>query len=397
VRLLLVQPSLDPPGGGHLVAAWVIEALRGEHNLTLLGWEPPNLDSVNRHFGTSLVAHDFRLVLPSATVRRLVARSPLPAALLKHALLLRLARRLAAGHDLLLTADNETDFGRPGIQYVHYPKLDPERPDVDVHWYHGAPLVAAYRAFTRWLGGTTDAGMRANLTLVNSAFTAARVRALHGIEPVILYPPVPGAFPAVPWHARRDGVVAIGRLSPEKRLADVIHAVRLARRSGADLDLHLIGSDSDRAYTDEIRSLIRDDAWAHLHLDLARDALLRLVAAQRYGMHAMVDEPFGIAVAEMLRAGCIPFVHASAGPREIVGDDSRLLFRNPAEAAERLLAVHRDPAAQDALRTTLAARAEQFSSDRFVDELRAIVAARGLGARLEPAPQRTIGDAETSA
>lgn len=377
MRLLLVQPSLAPPGGGHLVAAWVIEALRGEHRLTLLSWEPPDLTSVNRHFGTSLVVDDFTLALPSAALRRLVALSPLPAALLKHSLLMRLAHRLAARHDLLLTADNEADFGRPGIQYVHYPKLDPERPDVDLHWYHGAPLVAAYRAFVRRLGRITDAGMRANLTLVNSTSTAARVRALHGIEPVVLYPPVPGVFPSVPWHARTDGVVAIGRLSPEKRLEDVVHAVRLARRGGADLELHLIGSDSDRAYTDEIRSLVREHAaWAHLHIDLTRDALLRLVARQRYGMHAMVDEPFGIAVAEMLRAGCIPFVHASAGPQEIVGDDPRLLFRDPAEAAERLLAVHREPAAQHALRATLAARAQHFSSTRFVDELRAIVAAR---------------------
>jgi glycosyltransferase involved in cell wall biosynthesis len=354
VRLLVVQPSLAPPGGGHLVAAWVIEALRRDHRLTLLAWEPPDLASVNRHFGTSLVPGDFTLVLPSAAVRRLVAWSPLPAALLKHALL-----------------------GRPGIQYVHYPKLDPGRPDVDLQWYHGAPLVAAYRAFTRRLGRTTDAGVRANLTLVNSAYTAARVRELYGIEPVVLYPPVPGEFPAVPWHARNDGVVAIGRLSPEKRLADVVHAVHLARRGGADLDLHLIGSEGDRAYLDEVRALVREHAaWVHLHLDLARDELLHLVAAQRYGLHAMIDEPFGIAVAEMLRAGCIPFVHASAGPREIVGDDPRLLFRDPAEAAQRLLAVHRDPAAQDALRASLAVRAQEFSTTRFVDELRTLVAGR---------------------
>lgn len=377
MRLLLVQPSLAPPGGGHLVAAWVIEALRAEHRLTLLSWEPPDLASVNRHFGTSLVAGDFTLVVPSPALRRMVALSPLPAALLKHALLMRLAHRLAARHDVLLTADNEADFGRPGIQYVHYPKLEPERPDVDVRWYHGAPLVAAYRALTRRLGRTTDDGVRANLTLVNSAYTAARVRARYGIEPVVLYPPVPGEFPSVPWQARRDGVVAIGRLSPEKRFEDVVHAVRLARRGGADLELHVIGSDGDRAYGDAIRALVREHAaWAHLHVDVARDELLRLVAQQRYGLHAMVDEPFGIAVAEMLHAGCIAFVHASAGPREIVGDDPRLLFRDPAEAAERLLAVHRDPASQDALRATLAERARQFSSARFADELRAIVAAR---------------------
>lgn len=378
VRVLMVQPSLAPPGGGHLVAAWMLEALRAEHRLTLLTWEPPDLARVNRHFGTSLVADDFALLLPPAGVRRLLARSPLPAAFLRSALLLREARRHAPHHDLVITADNEADFGRPGIQYVHYPKLDPARPAVDLRWYHGArPLLAAYRALARRLGGVSDAGVRANTTLVNSPSTAERVRALHGIEAVVLYPPVPGSFPDVPWHERADGVVAIGRLSPEKRIEDVLRAVELARRGGADLALHVIGSDGDRAYAERVRARVREHAaWTHLHLDLARDDLARLVATQRYGLHAMIDEPFGIAVAEMLHAGCIPLVHASGGPRAIVGDDPRLLFRDPAEAAERLLAVLRDPRAQHELRATLAVRARQFSCARFVDELRAIVAAR---------------------
>lgn len=375
----MVQPSLAPPGGGHLVAAWMLEALRAEHRLTLLTWEPPDLASVNHHFGTSLAATDFTLLLPATRVRRLLARSPLPVALLKSALLLREARRHAPSHDLVITGDNEADFGRPGIQYVHYPKLDAERPAVDLRWYHGArPLVAAYRALARRIGGVSDAGVRANSTLVNSPFMAARVRALHGVEPVVLHPPVPGAFPDVPWSARADGVVAIGRLSPEKRLEDVLRAVEIARRGGADLELHVVGSDGDRAYARDLRARIRERAaWAHLHEDLARDALLRLVASQRYGLHAMVDEPFGIAVAELLRAGCIAFVHASGGPRDIVGSDPRLTFRDPAEAAERLLAVHADPRLQNELRAMLAARAAQYSTTRFVDELRAIVAAHG--------------------
>jgi glycosyltransferase involved in cell wall biosynthesis len=378
VRVLLVQPSLDPPGGGHLVAAWMIEALRGRHEVTLLAWTPPDLARVNHHFGTSLRGSDFALLLPSATLRRVLARSPLPTALLKSALLQRVARRHAPRHDLLLTADNEADFGRPGIQYVHYPKLDPARPAVDLRWYHGAaPLLAAYRVIVRRIGGTTDAGVRANLTLVNSSYMARRVRTLHGVSPVVLYPPVPGDFPDVPWSARADGVVVIGRLSPEKRIEDALAAVRHARRAGADLALHVIGSVGDPAYARDIQAQLHEhDAWAHLHLDLARDALVRLVATQRFGLHPMVEEPFGIAPAEMLRAGCIPLVHASGGPPEIVGEEPRLLFRDPGEAAERLLALHRDPALQAELRARLAPRAARFSSARFVDELRAIVAGR---------------------
>jgi hypothetical protein len=69
-------------------------------------------------------------------------------------------------------------------------------------------------------------------------------------------------------------------------------------------------------------------------------------------------------------------LEALRGPPEIVGDEPRLAFRDPTEAAERVLAAHRDPALQAELRATLAPRAERCSSARFVDELRSIVAAR---------------------
>jgi len=93
VRILLVQPSIAPPGGGNLVAAWMLQALRDEHRATLLSWEPPNLAACNRFFGTSLGAGDFELRLASRIARRVGALTPVPLALMKHGLLLRQARR----------------------------------------------------------------------------------------------------------------------------------------------------------------------------------------------------------------------------------------------------------------------------------------------------------------
>src|SRR5207249_3506195 len=177
--------------------------------------------------------------------------------------------------DVLMTADNEADFGRPGIQYVHYPKLDPVRPEVDLRWYHGSRAVMAlyYRAGRR-LGGISDDGVRRNLTLANSAFIAARIRAPHGIEAVVLHPPVPGDFPAVPWEAREDGFVALGRISPEKRLEDVIEILRRVRARAEAVRLHLVGTDDDPGYTARIRRLVAADAaWIPLHANLARPDL----------------------------------------------------------------------------------------------------------------------------
>jgi glycosyltransferase involved in cell wall biosynthesis len=109
----------------------------------------------------------------------------------------------------------------------------------------------------------------------------------------------------------------------------------------------------------------------------AREALVRLLARQRYGIHAMLDEHFGIAVAEMVRAGCIVFVSQDGGPREIVGDEPRRLFASIPDAIRKVRAVIDDPALQGTLRAHLARRGTLFSAERFVRELRAIVRAAG--------------------
>ena len=374
-KILLVQPSLDPPGGGNLVAAWMLQALREDHALSLLTWQPPDLAACNRHFGTALREDDYQLHCAPPLVRRLARVSPTPAALLKDAYLMRRARDLAAEHDVAITCNNETDFGRRGIQYISYPKLSPVRPAVDLHWYHAsrAALALYYRVAAR-IARFSVARMKTNLTLVNSAYMAGGVRALHGIDPIVLYPPVVGERAAPAWAERENGFVCVGRLSREKRLDTAVEIVRRVRAGGDDVALHVIGVPDDRGHVRLVRRLARRHAdWMRLHMDLSRAELTRLVARQRYGVHAMVDEPFGIAVAEMLRAGCVTFVHASGGPAEIVGERAELLWSDVDDAVDKIRAVLRDPSRQSALRGHIATRAALFSADRFCAELRALV------------------------
>jgi glycosyltransferase involved in cell wall biosynthesis len=74
--------------------------------------------------------------------------------------------------------------------------------------------------------------------------------------------------------------------------------------------------------------------WVRLHRDVPRDALGPLLAARRYGIHAMADEPFGMAVAEMVRAGCIVFAPDTAGPAEIIGAYPPVTFASATQAIE---------------------------------------------------------------
>ena len=82
-RVLLVQPSMQPPGGGNGVAAWVLQALVGEHDVTVLSWTPVEVDAINRFFGTHLQPRDFKTLLVPRGWVRIVDRLPVPATLVK--------------------------------------------------------------------------------------------------------------------------------------------------------------------------------------------------------------------------------------------------------------------------------------------------------------------------
>lgn len=374
-RILLVQPSLQPPGGGNGVAAWMIEALKHEHAVSVLTWHPLDLAPINHYYGTALKPSEFGHAIVPAVTRVGLDLVPVPLSLLKTSLLLRQAKRLRHAFDVVITANNEADFGCRGIQYVHFPWAYQPRPPVDLRWYHcsSAAVDAYYRLCVR-VAGFSFERMRHNLTLVNSRWTGAKVRERHGIDSIVLYPPVAGEFLDVPWPHRSDGFVCIGRISPEKELDKIIDILAMVRARGRQVHLHIIGSPDNPRYYEHIRRRARAHAaWISLHDNLSRAELMRLVSQHRYGMHGMSEEHFGMAVAEMVQGGCLPFVPRGGGQTEIIGDEPRLLYETPEDAAAKIMHVLSDTGVQQALRAHLAARRELFSTEVFVHSIRGIV------------------------
>lgn len=70
----------------------------------------------------------------------------------------------------------------------------------------------------------------------------------------------------------------------------------------------------------------------------------------------------------------IVWVPRGGGQVEIVGDEPALLYDSEDEAAEKILATLADDREQTRLREHLATRAALFTTERFVDQVRAIVA-----------------------
>jgi glycosyltransferase involved in cell wall biosynthesis len=377
-RVLLVQPSMQPPGGGNGVAAWILQALVADHDVTVLSWWPVDVNPINRFFGTTLRRGDFHTLVVPSQWRFIPDHLPVPASLLRSALLMRYTRRVSRDFDVIVGVHNETDYGRRGIQYVHYPTYLRPRPDVDYRWYHRwTPLLESYYQLADRVGGFSFERLKDNLTLANSDWTASQVKRLLGIDAQTLYPPVADPGVGWPWSERRTAFLSLGRISPEKEYERSMRILARVRERVPELTFTIAGTwdRHARRYFDRLeRQAAAFGSWIQFRQNPSRQELRGLFASHRYGIHAMREEHFGMAPAEMVRAGMVVWVPRGGGQMEIVGDEPALLFDTEEEAAEKILGVLLDPAQQSRIRDHLARQAEGFGADRFMNEVRAIVA-----------------------
>ena len=380
-RILVCHCRLIPHGGRSGVAAWILEALRQDYTVTLLTSEPVDLSLLDGYYGTSLTGSDLQVRTMAPVVRGFLGLDPDPGSVQKRAYLMRLCKRVRHQYDLVVGTDNEGDFGPPAIQYIHYPFLAHLYPRVRSSC--DLPLGQKLACFSKgeirpWMlvADYSFDRMKANHTLVNSDWTGRWVKRVYGIDSTTVHPPAPGIFPEIAWEERADGFVMMGRLSVLKRFDWCLKVLSAVRTRFPQIRMHLVGMSYLEAgdYPVFLRGLAQaNSSWVTLHEDLSRGELAELAARQRYGMHAFKNEHFGMAVAEMVRAGCIPFVHNSGGPPEIVGNDRRLIYESEEDAAQKIMRVLGDPAAQEDIRQRLALRKDFYSVETFVRAIRAEV------------------------
>jgi glycosyltransferase involved in cell wall biosynthesis len=370
-KVLFVSHDLVPAGGGSLVTCWALQALASAYDVTAIAWERPDFGVLDRMFGTSLARARFEIVTPSAAEKWAVDSIPDNSLHQRANYLLRMAKRRAHAFAASVASGFESDLGRRGIQYVNYPYISQRSQPWTVAG--DAPLAARVRAvlggrLPLWMliSGYSFERMRSNLTLTNSRWSRGVMNAA-GIPCEVLYPPAPGDFAGTAWDERRDAFACVGRMVPEKRQDWVADTLALVRREWPALELHICGPASDARFVERLEAEARAHGpWVHIHRGLPRRDLVAVLANCRYGIHAELNEHFGIAPAEMARAGCIPFVHASGGQVEIVDDDPRLCYATAEDAAAKILAVLRDRGMQDELRSTVRARSERFAPEAFV-------------------------------
>jgi glycosyltransferase involved in cell wall biosynthesis len=371
-RIAIIHPMLSM-GGASAVAVWTIEALKAAYDVTLITIKRVNLAELNNFFGSNIQEDEITI----KQVWRLSEVIP-NGYLLKVHLAQRYYKQHLNEYDLAIATNCEMDLGKRGIQYINIPTLTDETirkigqmPSKLLH--HQGYLRKIYKYTCVLLSGFCEERMKQNITLVNSNWAGQNVKEVYGLEGQRVYPPVLDDFPIISWKEREEGFVCIGCVSLQKGVETIIEIIRKIRQVKPQIHLHIIGRSSDKGLGKKINRLCSQNAdWLFWEKKLSRKQLTSLVARHKYGIHGMPNEHFGIAVAEMAKAGCITFVPNNGGQVEIVAD-KRLVYDNAADAVAKITNVINNSEIQEELRRHLTQQRLNFSIDAFTKAIRDVV------------------------
>ena len=400
--LLVPQPGHRPRvvighpimgfGGSEARVMWLIEALKRDHDVTVVttgGW---NLSALNAYYGTRVAADEVKVRI--APVPPLTGG--LSMAALRGACYQRFARKIAGEYDLRISAYNLTDWGLPAVHFIadfswHRSIRDRIDPPTPGFFYRDSLLRRTYLSSAARFGSPSGRRvLRDDLLIANSQWTVDLIKRWCGVEcGAVVYPSVWAEFPTIPWEKKELAFAMIGRISPEKQIERAIAILEGVRERGHAVRLHLCGQIENDKYGRRIAQLCRDRAdWIIPEGRVSGGRKALILAQCRFGIQTREAEPFGISVAEMMKAGAIVFAPSDGGQAEVL-QRPELLFGNVDEAVDKICATMSNPDLQESLRMKLRQRAEAFSAEKFVQSARGqLVSKAGDGVAI-PAFQRT--------
>ncbi|MDY7022447.1 MAG: glycosyltransferase [Cyanobacteriota bacterium] len=348
-------------GGAESVGLWILEALKDQYNVTLFTLLPINFEKLNSAYGThlsedSVPVQSFLPKSAQTSLDFLVANNNIIRKLLNH-FYIREFKANAQEYDLVLSGYNATDLGKKGIQYIHWIDVF----DKDEQFYKN-------------ISDFSDERMKSNVSMANSAVVADAIKTEYGIDSTVVYPPVVLDVQNIPWEQKENAFICSGRLTKAKQPHKAIQILKIIRAKGYDVKLYLTGGGGGFygwQYLRFLKKMVAENSdWVTLYQDLPYKDYVNVLARCRYGIHYK-KEPFGISIAEMMKAGAIPFVRSVGGQVEIVGEDNQdLFFENTVEeAVEKILNVLSNPDQQQQLRAKLEERKQIFSTDNFMNNI----------------------------
>jgi len=250
----------------------------------------------------------------------------------------------------------------PVIQYCYFPEYFRHlefKPHSPIWRLYYLPARAFYR----------ERSKRIAEFLAVSDYTSEFVRKVWGRGSKTLYPPCPVEL-YKSWNgSKEDLAITVGRIVPEKRMHLLSHiATKLP-----GVRFVIVGSVASK--TDGYYKSLERNAPSNLSIVLSPLRKAReIVSKAKIYVHCARSEHFGITIVEAMAAGCVPVVHNSGGPREIVTDEVGFRWENTEEAVQQMRKLIKEPELQTRLSKESAKRSLIFSNEAFeaalIDDLK---------------------------
>ena len=171
------------------------------------------------------------------------------------------------------------------------------------------------------------------LHLCNSYFTKQLVKRLYGIESKVLYPPVK-VEPFLKIDLKRERKYGIIIAKPEAP-SGITMLPQVLQNMPKNIEIIIIGK-ADQTGLKVIRALTNKGFNLKYLGYVSEEEKMMLLQSISHYLHLGLNEAFGIIVVEAMAAGCIPIAPKSGGIPEYLPES--LLYSNPAEAADKILA-----------------------------------------------------------
>ena len=371
-------------GGGEQVDGCIAQVLATDHDVTLLGPEPVDVDATVARLGVDLSACGYSRVTDDSEASEASADFDL---FVNGTYLSKAANRAPLGYyyvhfpgEVRTRGDQLRSLaGVAGVKLLSLPSRLPQRlREVQAAFDRRVERVEFLPTYTRYLA--------------NSEFTAGWIQQLWGVPGEVLYPPVrPGVAPGYKEHL----ILVLGRFfdpsfGHSKKQQDLLDTFARLHRAG-ELNgwrMAIVGGcdAANREYALQVRRdavglpvSVHVNASGNLVRKLLGEAALYWHGAglgEDAERHPERFEHFGISVVEAMAAGAVPLVFGAAGPAEIVREGiDGVQWTSLTDLADATLSLVDDPSRMATLSAAAVRRAQEFSAEAFSRRLRRLVSA----------------------
>ncbi len=354
--MLVVHPVMWTLGGGERLCCETIRALllRG-HEVSLVS-ETFNPAKVESFFGFGGLFGRINLMLYKAM--RNPTQLGSASHLIHHSrgqdLIFKRFGLRPHQYDLVFSTQDEgyfPDWNVPVAQWGYFPRSFPRfLPGSFARAVRNLPVRLYYKRKISRIG----------LLLAISEYSKAHFESQWGRPCFLVYPPCN----MVTAKQKREVVVTAARATPVKRLELFWKIAR--QRPEYEFLMLLTQDPSNLEYSAKLSSEAPKNG--RTVINPPKEVYHDLVGRSKVYVHLMEKEPFGITVVEAMSASCVPIVHDSGGPKEIVRDGSGLIWSR-ADDIPSLVdeAMGKSPSAIASL------RAREFSVEKFRERLFSIL------------------------